>query len=237
MTVDGADVVESHLLEQGRRADHALDVLLGAPGQLQRARQVREHALAVLAHHRVRLADQNACQIARHAADVLGDRHLVVVENHQHVGIDMAGMRQRLECHARAQGAIADDRTHTTPFALGPRRQRHAQRRRDRGARMTDTEGVIGRLVALGKRRQTPELPNGRHLLATPGQDLVGVGLVADVPHQAVIRRIQDVMQGHGQLDHAQAGAEVSAGTADAVQQIGTQLVGQLAQLGRVEIV
>lgn len=43
-------------------------------------------------------------------------------------------------------------------------------------------------------------------------------------------------MQGDRQLDHAEAGAEVAAGDGHGIDGFGPQLVGQLAQLGDVEI-
>src|SRR5271168_2672905 len=47
---------------------------------------------------------------------------------------------------------------------------------------------------------------------AAPGQDFVGVGLMPDIPDQSVVRRVEDVMQRHGQLDDAEACAEMTAG-------------------------
>jgi hypothetical protein len=55
---------------------------------------------------------------------------------------------------------------------------------------------------------------------------------VADIPHQTVIRRIEDVMQGDGQFDHPEARAEMPAGLADRVEQVLAQFVGQGFQLG-----
>jgi hypothetical protein len=47
--VDGADVVEAELFEQGAGHDHALDVLFGAAGQFKDGRrQILEEALADL---------------------------------------------------------------------------------------------------------------------------------------------------------------------------------------------
>ena len=41
------------------------------------------------------------------------------------------------------------------------------------------------------------------------------VGLMTDVPHERVIGRIENIVQGQGEFDNAQAGAEVPAGFAD----------------------
>ncbi|MNN71762.1 hypothetical protein D3C81_1877250 [compost metagenome] len=61
------------------------------------------------------------------------------------------------------------------------------------------------------------------------------VGLVADVPQQTVLGGVVDVVQGDGQLDHAEAGAEVPAGASHRVEHVLAQLVGQGVQLAFVE--
>ena len=52
------------------------------------------------------------------------------------------------------------------------------------------------------------------HRLAPAGQHLVAVGLVADVPDQAVVRRVEHVMQRDRELDRAEVGREMAAGLA-----------------------
>ncbi len=59
VAVDGADVVEAQLLEQGARHDHALDVLLGAPCQFPDGRHLAQHLLAFLAHRRIQAAGED----------------------------------------------------------------------------------------------------------------------------------------------------------------------------------
>ena len=53
---------------------------------------------------------------------------------------------------------------------------------------------------------------------------------MADVPDQPVARRVEHVVQRHGQLDHAEPGAEMAAGDRDRIDRLGAQLVRQLAQ-------
>src|SRR5882672_10125692 len=71
---------------------------------------------------------------------------------------------------------------------------------------------------------------------AAPGQDLVRVGLVADVPDQAIAGRIEDVMDRGGQLDHAEAGAEMAAGHRHRVDGFLPQFVGDLLHLLDLEL-
>jgi hypothetical protein len=54
---------------------------------------------------------------------------------------------------------------------------------------------------------------------------------MADVPDHAVARRIEQIMQRDGQLDHAEAGAEMAAGDRHGVDRLLAQFVGELAQL------
>jgi len=92
---------------------------------------------------------------------------------------------------------------------------------------VADAEGVVGAFAAPRKRRQAVLLAQGVHQAAAPGEDLVRVGLVAHVPHQAVHRGVEHVVQGDGQFDHPKAGAEVAARAAHGVQQFLAQLIGQ----------
>ncbi|MNF65672.1 hypothetical protein D3C84_474420 [compost metagenome] len=97
---------------------------------------------------------------------------------------------------------------------------------------MADAKGVV---LALGTTREGGDavlLAQGAHALATTGEDLVWISLMTHVPHQPVVRGVEDVMQRDGQLDHAQAGTEMPTGLADRVEQFQAQLIGQGFQLG-----
>ena len=69
---------------------------------------------------------------------------------------------------------------------------------------------------SLSARRVKPDRPppwrSGADAIAPPGQDLVRIGLMADVPDQPVARRIEHRVEGNRQLDHAERGAEMAAG-------------------------
>src|SRR5262249_50311880 len=61
------------------------------------------------------------------------------------------------------------------------------------------------------ERGQALVLADRRQLVAAAGQDLVRVGLVADVPDQLVARRIEQRVQRDSELARAEGGAEVPA--------------------------
>ena len=96
---------------------------------------------------------------------------------------------------------------------------------------MGGAEGVVFAFGALGEARQAAGLAQRADAVAPSGQDLVRIGLVANVPDQTVSGRIEDPMQGDRQFDHAEAGAEVAAGQRHRIDGLEAQLVGQLLQL------
>ena len=69
---------------------------------------------------------------------------------------------------------------------------------------MRGAEGVVGTLLAARKTRDAALLAQTRHAGAPAGQDLMAVGLVADIPDNAVVRRVECVMQRDGQLHRAE---------------------------------
>ncbi len=139
-------------------------------------------------------------------------------------------MIQCLERHARSQGAIADHGHDAPAFTVLGRCDGHAQGGADRGARVSDAKGVVLAFRATGKRRQTAWLLDGGQALAPAGQHLVRIRLMSDVPDQAVLRGLENIMQGNRELDCSETGGEMSAARADAVDQELSQLGSQRGQ-------
>ena len=96
---------------------------------------------------------------------------------------------------------------------------------------MGGPERVIFAFGSLGEAGKPAAHAERTDAVAPAGQDLVRVGLVTDVPEQPVFRRVEHVVQGHRQLDHAEPGAEMAACDGDRVDGFRPQLVGQLTQL------
>ena len=115
-------------------------------------------------------------------------------------------------------------------------RHRHAERGGDRGRGVRGAERIVFALGALGEAGQAAALAQRADAVAAAGENLVRIGLMADVPDQPVVGRIEDIMQRNGELDHAEPGAEVTAGDRDSVDRLLSQLVGKLAQLAFLEL-
>ncbi len=238
MAVDRAGVVEAHFLEHRGGDEHALPVFFPALHEARRVvLLVTEDLLAAFAQCVEGAAAGGAAQHLGQATDRLGDRHVVVVEDHQQVRFRLhaAGMHQCFERHACGHRTVTDHRHDLAVVAFGLACDGHAQCGRDRGRGVADTERVVLAFLALRERRDAVLLLDGVDLVATTGQDLVRVRLVTDVPDQLIDRGLVQVVQGHGQFDHAQAGGEVAAALAHRFDEVGAQFVGDRPQFGFVE--
>ena len=110
--------------------------------------------------------------------------------------------------------------------AAQSRADRHAERGRDRGRGMRGAERIVFALGALGEAGKAAALAQRADAVAPAGQDLVRIGLMADVPDQAIARRVENIVQRHGQFDDAEPGAQMPAGDRDGADRFGAQFVG-----------
>ena len=231
--VDRADIVEAEFLEQRAAGPEAARELLGQPRLLAEiARQVLGELLGQSPDAAIGAARDQPGQMRRQRPHRRRDRHVVVVEDDDQARFQVAGIVHRLVGHARRHGAVADDRDDVLVAALEVAGDRHAEARRDRGRGMGGAERVVFALGALGEAGEAARLPQRADAVAPPGQDLVRIGLVADVPDQLVARRVEDVVQRHRQLDHAEPGAEMAAGDRNCRNRLLAQLVGELPEVG-----
>ena len=95
---------------------------------------------------------------------------------------------------------------------------------------MRGAERVVFAFGALGEAGEPALGAQRADAVAAACQDLVRIGLVADVPDQAVVRRVEDMVQRDGQFDDAEAGAEMAARDGHGVDEFGAQFGG--ASLG-----
>src|SRR6476469_1008305 len=83
----------------------------------------------------------------------------------------------------------------------------------------------------LPPRSRATAMPQGADAVAPPGQDLVRIGLVAHVPDELVVRRVEHLVQRDGELDYAEACAKVAAGHRDRVDGLLAKLRRKLRQV------
>src|SRR5881296_667200 len=116
----------------------------------------------------------------------------------------------------RASNAVTDHRHDMAlllaGFAFQFRALRHAERGAHRSTRMGGAEGVVLALAATREAGNPSAHAYAAHRFAAAGENLVRIGLVSHVPDDAVVRRVEDVVQRDGQLDRPQIGGQVAAG-------------------------
>ena len=238
MAVDRADVIEAELLEQRAAVHHeAAGIFLDAVGAVgEDLRQALVDLLGRIAQRAIGLAGVEPRQIGAHGADRRRDRHVVVVEDDDQARVHRARIVHGLIGHARRHRAVTDHGDNVVLAAGEVARDRHAEAGGDRGRGMRGAERIVIALAALGEAGQAAAGAQRADAVAAAGEDLVRIGLMADVPDQPVARRVEDVMDRGGELDHAEARAEVTAGHRDGIDGLLTQLVGDLANLLDLEL-
>ena len=236
VAVDRSEIMETQFLEQRARHEHALGVFFPALEEAVQESAALHAPLGAFAHRVERAAGHQARQHFRQRADVLADRHLVVVEDDQHVRIEVAAVMQRFVRHAAGEAAVADDGDDLALVAFALRGERHAERGGDRGRGMTHAESVVRAFFAFRERREAILFLDRGDLVAAAGQDLVRIALMADVPDQAIVRRVIQIMQRDGQFDHAEPGAEMSADAGHRFDQVFAQLARDIGQFAFVEL-
>ena len=95
---------------------------------------------------------------------------------------------------------------------------------------------VVFALAAFGKSRQASASAQGADAVTASGEDLMRIALMADIPDQPVVRRVENIMDSGSQLDNAKSSAQMAAGDGNCRNGFGTQLVGKLAKLRRCKI-
>src|SRR5262245_57520720 len=83
-------------------------------------------------------------------------------------------------------------------------RHRHAETGGNRCRGMRRSEAVVFAFRAFGEAREAATLAKGPDLVPPGGEDLVRIGLMANIPDQPVARRVEEIMERDGQLDDAE---------------------------------
>ena len=140
-------------------------------------------------------------------------------------------MVEAFEGQTAGHGPIADD-GHMLDVALPvvAAADGHAECGAHARAAVPHAKRVVFAFAALGEAADAFVLAVGVETLASPRQNLVAVGLVSDVPNDLVFGGVEDVVQGHGQLHNAKAGAEVTSLFRHHIHDELAQLVADLLQ-------
>ena len=201
-----------------RRADAGGELGQAAFDALARVPQLRVHA--------------NAVEVPRERSDVRSDRHSVVVEHDDDRRALAAGLVNGLEGDSAGQRAVAGHRHHVAVRAMpAAHRLLDADGVPDRGRGVARAHDVVLGFLDRAERGQPLVLADRVQLVAPAGQDLVGIGLVADVPEDLVAGRIEQRVERDRDLAGPEVGAEMAADLPHGVDDVLAHLLGHLLQL------
>jgi hypothetical protein len=229
--VDRAHVLQAEVLEHPLRGQDVLEALLDRvqcvvqrrPDDRSPAQRLADGVERVL----VPGPQPQGGERVRHSPDRRRVRAAVVVDHDDHRAVLRGGdVVQRLPGHAPGEGAVADDGHDGTgvtadgeglgqPVGIGQRR-----------GRVAVLHPVVLALAAARVTGEPAALAEPLEALDPAGQHLVHVGLVAGVEDDRLAGGLEDAVQGDGQLDAAEVGAQVPTGLRDAGDQ-------RVADLGR----
>src|SRR5690554_2592417 len=137
-------------------------------------------------------------------------------------------MDQSFKCHASSHRTIANNGNALSADILKARRYGHPQSCANGRAGVTNAESVVWAFCPFWKSCKPVVPADAAHLFPAPGKYFVGVGLMTNIPYQAVFRGIEYIMHCNGQFQHTQTGTEVATSLANRPEQKGSELSGQL---------
>ena len=193
VTVDGAEVLQAQLFEDDAGPQHSLGDLFGFSRHTQgghAADLLDEFAGAIVQIFELRAGD-DLVQVTGDGPDVLVDGPLVVVQHDdQPLGV-VGDIVQGFVGNPAGEGGVSrdgDDMFLAAGLIAG---DGHAERRGERRAGVTRAVGIVRAFRAQHEPVQSARSTDGVKLLLAAGEQLVHIGLVADVEQEAVVRRLE----------------------------------------------
>ncbi len=227
VSVDRPDIVEAEFLEQcAARCHQALHVLFDASRQ-----GAAEYLFASPAGGVIGIAGEGAGENLGECPNWRRDRHLVVVEDHQQIHIRHAGVVQGFESHPCGHRTIADHRNRMLLAATHLGGYRHSQRCGNRGGGVCRAKRIVRAFTAPRKTRDAVILAQRGHGFTATCENLVAVGLMAYIPDQAIVWRVEHVVQCKGQFHRAEIRRQMPAGAGDRLNEEAPQFSRQIRQL------
>ena len=213
VAVDRAEIVEAELLEPDVAEHHRLEAVLDPVHDPVEEREAERAAnlLGDVLRTVVAYARREATKPLRDAPGRLRYRHVVVVKDDDKPLCRRRAVVERLETRAVRKRRVAYDGDDMLLAAAPVARGREPLGDGKRDARMPRYGGIGLGFGGIGKAGDAAQLAERREGVVASGEDLPGVGLVADVPHDAVGLRVEDLRKGHRDLDGAERGRKMPA--------------------------
>ena len=215
VTIDRSEVGDAHILEQHARNEELLQRVLRPLHPLYElwsdARYAHQRTADVDFQLIIATVRAQPVQVLRHTADVSRDRHLDVVPHDDEVFLHLSCVVESLIREATGQRAITDDGHDGIVLTLDIAGRGDAEPGGNRGGAVARTEAVKRTLRPLRETAHAMILPEPVEVILSTGQDLMGIGLMAYVPHDLILWQIEGQIQPDGQLHHPEIRGEVAS--------------------------
>ena len=207
-----ADVhtLEDILLAGGDALQAVAEAYQGFPPFLVEDAHAEEQARRLEPQLVIAVRRREVEEILLHSAHAPVYGHVVIVEDDEQIVRRGRRVVQPFEGQPAAHAAIADDgHDVTVHLPLPGGGHGHAQRGRYGVGSMPADERIILAFFGRGERPDAAQLTVGVERVAASRQYFVPVGLMADIPDDAVVGRIEHIVQSHGQLHRTHAGGKM----------------------------
>ena len=126
VSINRAVVVKPQCFKQTAGHDHAFNVFFGPACEFKHARNPLQHPFTAFPGTRDQFTAEYLREVFIQRADVRRDRHVVIIEYHEHIELFSTSMVQGFKGHAGGHSAITNNCHDFFIAALCPRCQRHA---------------------------------------------------------------------------------------------------------------
>ena len=150
-------------------------------------------------------------KVVGNGPDVLGDAPFVIVENADEAASRLGDVIERFEGDAVRQRRITENGHDVFIAAELIAGRADSQRGLQGRAGVRRAIAIVLALAPHGKTADSFRAANRVETVFAPGQQFVNITLVTDIPDELIFGSAKDVMEGEGQLDHAEVGPEVAA--------------------------
>ena len=213
VTVDRTEIGKPKRLEEVPRDEERLRCIFECVPESLHPGNTSEASFEFLPNAAELGVETNSLHEVRERADVLADAHSIVIQDDNDRETKRPGLVHAFVGHPTGQGTVADDGRHADALvATSPGRLGKAHGVGDRRAGVTSTHDVV---LALGPPQESTHslvLTKRLEPAQPAGEQLVTVGLVADVPEDLVARRVKLSVEGDGDLDRTEARPQVASG-------------------------
>ena len=205
----------------------------GAAAAVADEAQPLERAVGFVAQGVIGFRRRQVGQIGIQRACRTVDRHVVVVEDDEQVGVGVGGIVQSLPGQPSGYRGVADDGDDIAVGACQRRGHAHSQGGRYAVRGVAGRERVVFAFLRVRKAAEPVEAAQGVEGVAPAREQLVAVGLMAHVPYDAVVGGIEHIVERHRYLDGSHRRGEMTRMDSQLLDEKPAYLVAHRRQLRR----